>query len=319
MPFGSGLVKQTGIASKAKNKKSQLQKRVAPGTFFKLGGQQKALKDLKLEKTIADTKLEAAKSALEKVKKANTAPVVSNAIGSYYGSAGSGRNAVVGFPQVQNKTSAKQTSKDNISGSLYEALSNKNNAINIQMNRENNAFNAQQADIQRNWEAQMSNTAHQREVADLQAAGLNPILSAGGIGASTPVASNATAQQFTGADTTYINALAQLAAVSMQSNASITAAGLNSAAVERAAAMTSAASMYGSDQALKGSMYGADQSAKSYMYSADKAFSGTKYSSDKKYKADMTQTYVNGALGLLNFVSDMVGNFTPSKVLKGSL
>ncbi|WNK13986.1 MAG: DNA pilot protein [Microvirus sp.] len=57
-----------------------------------------------------------------------------------------------------------------------------------------NQASARQARYQRDWEERMSGTAHQREVKDLQAAGLNPILSGmGGSGSSTP--SGASAQQ----------------------------------------------------------------------------------------------------------------------------
>lgn len=58
-----------------------------------------------------------------------------------------------------------------------------------------NAANAQQAQMNRDFQERMSNTAHTREVADLRNAGLNPILSAtGGSGASSPGGSMAVMQ-----------------------------------------------------------------------------------------------------------------------------
>lgn len=57
------------------------------------------------------------------------------------------------------------------------------------------AFNREEAQKNRDWQQYMSDTAHQREIKDLQAAGLNPVLSAMG-GNGAPVTSGATASGY---------------------------------------------------------------------------------------------------------------------------
>lgn len=69
-----------------------------------------------------------------------------------------------------------------------------------------NQSNSAQAERQMDFQREMSNTAHQREVEDLRKAGLNPILSALGSGASTPAGAQGTMNDFApgiskGADT----------------------------------------------------------------------------------------------------------------------
>ena len=70
------------------------------------------------------------------------------------------------------------------------------------MSAQNSRSNADHAFKQ---QMEARRTAHQDEVADLRAAGLNPVLSAGGSGASTPTATMSEAPDLSGAIGTGIN------------------------------------------------------------------------------------------------------------------
>ena len=108
---------------------------------------------------------------------------------------------------------------DNLISAIKES-SAANTAQSQAFAREQMKFNAEQAAISRAWQAEMANTAHQREVKDLIAAGLNPILSSGGNGAAVPSGATAVGSQGN-VDTSYSNALASYANTLVSSAAQI--------------------------------------------------------------------------------------------------
>lgn len=183
-------------------------------------------------------------------------------------------------------------------------------------------FNAQEAAKSRSWQEYMSNTAHQREIRDLKAAGLNPVLSAmGGNGAA--VTSGATASGVTSAgakgevDTSANAALVQILGSVLSAQTQIQTANVNArtqeavadkyTAMEKLVAQIGAdASKYSAQLGYAGSKYNANMHYSLGKYQTDKGFQNQVFL-EQNYPSNYVQA-VNSILKSLGF--DVTGGST---------